>query len=134
MKIQTISDLMWYVAEVPAAQRNVNDFNVDGITVHHVTTTENAAAIRKNGFKAQNSRQSCDRPDAVYFFADGSDINAANLSLLGINQDNAEIITVRIPISEFVKNTKWDGLYNATFSTSYSAIQYLANVPAAWIV
>ena len=133
MKIKTVSDLMWYVAEVPMNQRNVSDFDVDGITVFHVTTAENAAAIRKNGFKAQNSRQSYDRPDAVYFFADSSDINAANLSLLGINQD-AEVITVRIPISEFANNTKWDGLYNATFNTSYSAIQYLANVPATWIV
>ncbi len=132
MKIKTVSDLMWYVAEVPMNQRNVSDFDVDGITVHHVTTTENAAMIRNSGFTARNSRQSCDRPDAVYFFVDIADITVENLGILGLNADYA-MITVRIPIADFVQNVKWDGLFNATFS-SYSAIQFLGNVPAAWIV
>lgn len=128
------SEIAWILAEVPLTKRqsaqDAGIINVPSMTVYHVTDAANVASIKANGIKAQSSRQSYDRPEAVYFFAIESEITADTLAILGIT--NPVILTVNIPASEVLTKMQWDGLYNAAFYTA-SAVQYFGNVPASWI-
>lgn len=135
--MSTLSDLLWYLDNVPLRQRTPKDPQVYGLstnalTVYHITAPENVDSIKANGIKAKSSRQSYDRPNAVYFFAARTDINPANIAILGL-ADGYRVITVTIPFSAVIEHMVWDGLYNATFTSSYSAVQYLGDIPATWI-
>lgn len=128
-----MSDLMWYLGEVPISKRHSNDLDFETLIVYHVTKPENTESIKRNGIKASSSRQSYDRPKAVYFFADKDDISKENISILGLSS-GYKVVRVRIPAKEVIKHMVWDGLFNATFTTSYSAVQYFGDIPTDWIV
>ena len=132
-----LSDILWLISEIPADKREDNLWymgqNIGDIKAYHVTTVENARQIKSQGFKVQSSRQSYDRPDAVYFFLELSEIDDRNKAILLDNPNDAEIIEVTIPRDEFLAKSKWDGLYNTSFGTSRSAIQFFDNVPVDWI-
>jgi hypothetical protein len=133
-----IEKIFWLIEEVPAEKReatlNHMGWKIGDIKAYHVTTSENAANILKNGFVARSSRQSYDRPAAVYFSMELDEINNANKTTLLDDPSDAEIIEVIIPRNEFLKYARYDGLYNASFGTSRSAMQFFSNVPAEWIV
>ena len=128
------SEIAWILAEVPLAKRQdaqaAGIINVPGMTVYHVTDAANVASIMANGIKAKSSRQSYDRPEAVYFFAIRDEITADTIAILGI--ETPVILTVNVPASEVLTKMQWDGLYNVAFYT-VSAVQYFGNVPASWI-
>ena len=128
-----MSDLMWYLGEVPLSKRHNDDLDFSSIIVYHVTKPENVAGIKRDGIKAKSSRQSYDRPNAVYFFADKDDITPDNIGILGLS-DGYSVIKVRIPAAEVIKRMVWDGLFNATFTASYSAVQFFGDIPTTWII
>ena len=133
----TFEDLVYMLSEVPAEKRegfldHIGQ-KMSGIMAFHVTTKESAAKIRKEGLNARRSKQSYDRPEAVYFFLDPSEINEDNKAILLEDPSNSEIISVAIPKKEFLEKTVWDGLYNVSFNKSRTAIQFAGNVPADWI-
>ena len=132
-----LADILWLISEVPTDKRNgyLNHMgsNIGDIKAYHVTTAANADQIKAQGFKAQSSRQSYDRPAAVYFFLDRDEIDNDNKAILLDDPADAVIIEVTIPRNEFLAKSQWDGLYNASFGTSRSAIQFFDNVPVDWI-
>lgn len=137
MTTKNLSILLDYT-DSPINRRNADDMQVWGIemdflTVYHLTAPDNVESIKANGIKAYSSRQSYERPAAVYFFADSRDITPVNIDILGLS-NGCRVLTVNIPIAEVIKHMVWDGLYNVSFGESYSAVQYLDDVPAAWIV
>lgn len=133
-----LSDILWLIDEVPAEKREGYlrhmGQQISDIKAYHVTSKAAAAQIKMHGLKAQSSKQSYDRPSAVYFFLDGKEIDDANKAILLDNPQDAEVIEVVIPRDEFLSKSKWDGLYNASFGTSRSAIQFFGDVPANWII
>ena len=126
-----ISDLMYTLAEVKPQHRNKTEFDFRGLTVYHITSAANIDSIREKGLQARSSRQSYDRPNAVYFFVDKDEVNKDNANILGA--ENCKILKVTIPADAVINKMVWDGLYNVSFGT-YSAVQFLDNVPAEWIV
>lgn len=108
--------------------------SIGDVVAYHVTSKAAASEIKKNGLKTRSSKQSYDRPAAVYFFLDIAEIDNANRAILLGDPNDFEIIKVRIPRREFLANTAWDGLYDVSFGESISAIQYLADVPVDWII
>ena len=133
-----LSDILYLIDEVPAEKREgflaYTGQQIGDIKAYHVTSAVNAEQIKSQGFKAQSSRQSYDRPAAVYFFLDANEINSENKAILLDNPNDAVVIEVSIPRDEFLSKSKWDGLYNVSFGTSRSAIQFFGNVPASWII
>lgn len=128
-----LSDLMWYLDQVPFAQRKLEDVDFATLIVYHVTRSDHVDSIRQHGIRAQRCQQSYERPAAVYCFADRDEITADNLAILGL-QSNYKILRVKIPADQVLKHMRWDGLYNVTFGTSRTAVQYLDNIPSSWIV
>lgn len=132
-----LSDTLYLIDNVPATSREgflaYTGQTIGDIKAYHVTSAANAALIKAQGFKAQSSRQSYDRPPAVYFFLDRDEINEINKAILLDNPDDAVVIEVVIPRAEFLAKAHWDGLHNASFY-SRSAIQFFGDVPASWIV
>jgi hypothetical protein len=132
-----LSDILWLISEVPADKRegylNHMGGNIGDIKAYHVTTAVNADQIKAKGFEARSSRQSYDRPAAVYFFLDRDEIDDDNKRILLDNPDDVVIIEVTIPRDEFLTKSQWDGLYNASFGTSRRPIQFFDNVPTDWI-
>lgn len=126
-----ISDLMYTLAEVKPQHRNKAEFDFCKLTVYHITNAANIESIRENGLLARSSRQSYDRPNAVYFFVDKSEVSKANAEILGAG--DFKVLKVTIPVEAVISKMAWDGLYNVSFDT-YSAVQFLDNVPADWIV
>lgn len=133
-----LSDILYLIDEVPAQKRegflSYMGQTIGDIKAYHVTSAANAEQIKAQGFKAQSSRQSYDRPAAVYFFLDASEINNDNKAILLDNPQDAVVIEVVIPRNEFLAKSKWDGLYNTSFDISRSAIQFFGDVPASWII
>ncbi len=132
-----LSDVLYLIDNIPTTNRegflvNTNQ-TIGDIKAYHVTSAANTKQIRSQGLKAQSSRQSYDRPVAVYFFLDRDEINEINKAILLDNPDDAVVIEVVIPRAEFLAKAHWDGLYNASFY-SRSAIQFFGDVPASWIV
>jgi hypothetical protein len=131
-----LSDTLWLVGEVEPSKRE--DFLIHmgevigDIRAYHVTSSANATQIKRNGLEARSSRQSYDRPTAVYFFLDRSEINKESKAILLDDPKDAVVIEVTIPRDEFLAKVKYDGLYNASFN-SCSAIQFFGNVPTNWI-
>jgi hypothetical protein len=131
-----LSDTLWLVGEVEPGKRE--DYLahmgevIGDIRAYHVTSSTNATQIKRNGLEARSSRQSYDRPSAAYFFLDRSEIDEESKAILLDDPKDAVVIEVTIPRDEFLAKVKYDGLYNASFN-SYSAIQFLDNVPANWI-
>lgn len=127
-------EIAWILAEVPLGKRqaaqDAGHIVVTDLTVYHVTDAANVADIQDNGIIAYSSRQSYDRPYAVYFFVVRDEIDADTLANLGIA--NPVVLTVNIPAADVLTKMQWDGLYNVAFGTA-SAVQFLGNVPAAWI-
>ena len=128
-----LSDILWLISEVPANQREHMGIQVDDMKAYHVTTKDNAKNIKENGFKMSSSRQSYDRPEAVYFFLELSEINDDTRKILFDNPADTEIIEVIIPRDEFLQKSKWDGLFNVQFDYR-SAIQFFGDVPKEWII
>lgn len=127
-----LSDLMWILSEVKPQNRNKCDFDFNNLIVYHITSAENVVSIRENGIQAKSSRQSYDRPNSVYFFADKNEVNQDNAGILGLSE-NRQVLRVSIPVDYVINNMQWDGLYNVSFET-YSAVQYFGDIPADWIV
>ena len=98
---------------------------------YHLTTTDNADNIRRDGLMAHGSHQSYVRPECVYVFLT-QDIDARNVPVLLGDVVQYAIITVKIPKTEIGK-LKFDGLYNVSFDFGYGAAMYFDNIPAAWI-
>lgn len=126
------SELVQYLDQVPTSHRKIAHIDFDSLTVYHLTAPKNVANIKANGIEARSSSQSYDRPPSVYFFADPSDITAENIDILGLANGH-KTITVTIPAKDILDNMHWDGLYNVTFGTAYSAIQYFGSIPTEWI-
>lgn len=128
------SEIAWILAEVPLSKRQAASdagvISVDTMTVYHVTDAANVASIKSNGITAKSSRQSYDRPNAVYFFCIEDEIDADAIAILGIA--NPVILTVDVPAKEVLTKMQWDGLYNVGFGTA-SAVQFLGDVPVSWI-
>ncbi len=113
--------------------RPVSGIEYKSTVAYHVTSASNAEKIKDQGIKAKSSKQSFDRDSAVYFFLERDEINDVNLDILGLANEQYAIIEVVIPADKVEDNMIWDALYNVTFGTSRSAVQYLDNVPANWI-
>ena len=128
-----LSDLMQYLDTAKFWQRENGDVDFDNLIVYHLTSPANIEDIKNCGIKARSSQQSYDRPAAVYFFAGKEDITQANVEILGL-ADGYNIIRVKIPAEKVLENMVWDGLYNVSFETSSTAVQYFDDVPAEWIV
>lgn len=132
----SLRDILWLVSEVPVDKREGTlshmGLTIGDIKAYHITTPNNAKQIKSQGLKAQSSRQSYDRPSAVYLFLDCNEINDDNKAILLDVPKNAEVVEVTIPRDEFLSKTKWDGLYNTSFG-SRSAVQFFDNVPASWV-
>ena len=128
------SEVAWILAEVPLAKRQAAQdagvISVSAMTVYHVTDAANVASIKANGIKAKSSRQSYDRPEAVYFFGISDEIDHDVIAILGIT--TPVVLTVDVPAQDVLTKMQWDGLYNTGFGTA-SAVQFLADVPANWI-
>ena len=101
---------------------------VDYVEAYHVTRVENMKNIEKNGINLSPQEN---RPDASYFFLDKRDVGD-NANVLGHHGDYATV-TIRIPRSE-AANIKYDGFFNGTFSSSYSAARLYRAIPSDWIV
>lgn len=137
-----MSDLMWFLSEVPFRARKAHlehghefGFAIDfkNLIVYHVTKSENIEDIKAHGIKARHSQQSYERPAAVYFFADKNEITQVNLDILGLSKDY-KIIRVSIPVENVIESMQWDGLYNVSFETSHTAVQYFGDIPTEWIL
>ena len=128
------SDLPWILSEIPLEKRqeaqDAGIINVTDLVVYHVTSAEREASIRADGLKARSSRQSYDRPSAVYFFVLRHEIDADAIEILGV--DDPVILTVDIPAQDVLTKMQWDGLYNVAFYTG-SSVQYFGDVPPEWI-
>lgn len=128
------SNLPWVLAEVPLEKReaaaNAGVITVHQVTAWHVTESANELSIRRYGIKAASSKQSYDRPAAVYLFVIRDEIDSQTVGVLGIK--NPVILEVTIPEEEVLTKLRWDGLFNAGFGTA-SAVQFLGNVPPEWI-
>jgi hypothetical protein len=117
--------------DIPIAKRRPSDYeNVIGF---HVTRKNNLKSILELGLTARRSKQSYDRPNAVYLFLEMDEINATNIDILGLANEDLCIVKVNIPAKYVLQYMSWDGLYNVTFGTSRSAVQYLENIPPEWI-
>ena len=103
------------------------------VTGYHVTRKANADSIVQTGIKAHSSKQSYDRPAAVYMFLDLDDVSIANVDILGLGSEDICVVKVCIPSDYVKRHMRWDALYNVTFGTSYSAVQYLDDIPAEWV-
>lgn len=131
-----LSDILWLISEIPAEKRNsylnhMND-NIGDVKAWHITSAPNAPKIREQGIKAQSSRQSYDRPSAVYFFIDKNEVDNESKAILLDDPNDAAIIEVTIPRDEFLSKSRWDGLHNVSFGTR-SAIQFFGDIPSDWI-
>ena len=128
------SEIAWVLAEVPLEKRQAGQkagyFTVPDLTVYHVTDAANVASIRQHGLQARSSRQSYDRPAAVYAFVVRDEIDADTIAILGIK--NPVVLTVDVPSEAVLTKMRWDGLYNVGFYTR-TAVQYLDDVPPEWI-
>jgi hypothetical protein len=100
---------------------------IDYVEVYHITNTSSVERLEKEGIRMSSQDN---RPDASYFFLDKSDI-AANAEILGYPKYS--IVTIRIP-RQYAANIRDDGLFNGTFSSSYSAARLLQPIPADWII
>ena len=124
------------ILEAPFGQREKYvkffGFEVGDLIAYHVTHAENAEGIRQNGIKARTCQQSYERTAAVYLFADRRDMTHDVLDILGFGAD-CVIFEVRIPRQDVLNKLLLDGLFNGTFGLTYSAVQYLDNIPASWI-
>lgn len=134
----TMSDLMYFLGEVPRKHRNIESakqFGIDfsELIVFHVTKRSNLSAIREKGIQARSSKQSYDRPDSVYFFVDRNEINEATLDILGLSNDYV-VLKVAIPMKDVISKMQWDGLFNVSFAVSSTAVQYMDSIPAEWII
>lgn len=133
-----MSDLMYFLGEIPMKHRSVEaakefGFDFNKLVVYHVTKSTNLDNIKSNGIQARSSRQSYDRPNSVYFFVDRNEISQEVIDILGLSGDYT-IIKVAIPVEDVVSKMKWDGLFNASFSVSSTAVQYMDSIPAEWII
>jgi hypothetical protein len=134
-----MSDLMYFLGEVPFKNRSMDaakEFGIDfeKLIVYHVTKSASVDSINNHGIQARSSKQSYDRPESVYFFVDRNEINRSTLDILGLLDEDCTIIKVAIPVKDVVSKMRWDGLFNATFNVSCTAVQYMDSVPAAWIM
>lgn len=133
-----MSDLMYFLGEIPMKHRSVSlakELGIDfqNLVVYHATQSANVDSIKKNGIQARSSRQSYNRPNAVYFFVDGNEITQEVVGILGLSNDYT-IIKVAIPVEHVVSKMQWDGLFNVSFGMSSTAVQYMDSIPAEWII
>lgn len=115
-----------------APQSHIADYlaesRIDDVVAYHVTKHTNADAIRVNGIKATDCYN---RNPAVYIFLDRRDVRDNGENITG--EAEFTVFTVRIP-AEVAASIKDDGLYNGTFSTSYSACRLETHIPSSWII
>ena len=102
--------------------------NIDYVYAYHITDKSHVESITENGIRMSSQDG---RPDASYFFLDKNDANAVNADQLGYR--NHEVITIRIPRAD-AASIRDDGLFNGTFTSSYSAARLLREIPRSWIV
>ncbi len=126
-KNESLSDLLWTIDSVPVKYRSWDN----DIIGYHITKIDNIDAIIKNGLIAYSSKQSYDRPEAVYLFLD-NEIDYNNIPVLLGDVEQYAILTVKIPKYEVTK-LKFDGLYNVSFDFGYSAVMYFDNIPNNYI-
>lgn len=100
---------------------------IDYVKAYHITSVENAKSLKKNGIKLSYQDN---RPAASYFFLDKDDV-AKNANVLG-HPNKYAVATIKIPRSE-AKNMRYDGLFNASFTSSYSAARLFRSIPPGWI-
>lgn len=103
---------------------------IDYVEAYHASSIGGAKHIQENGINMSSQEN---RPDATYFFLDKDDVGN-NANNLGLGHGNSEyaVVTIRIPVKD-AANIRDDGLYNGTFSESYSAARLLKSIPASWI-
>jgi hypothetical protein len=105
----------------------IKEKKIDAILGYHVSSVENGRKMKTEGI---NTSYQPDRPDATYFFLDKQDAYR-NANLLGHHGEYA-ILTVKIPADEAAE-IEYDGLYNGSFNSSYSAARIRRRIPAEWI-
>lgn len=128
-----MNDIMWALGEIPMGHVAREQFIVSDLVAYHVTRAINVDSILASGLRAQTCVQSYERPAAVYLFADRGDITHEVLGILGMDADYV-VVEVRIPRQAAIDSLRWDGLFNVSFGLTYSAVQYMGNIPAEWIV
>jgi hypothetical protein len=113
---------------VEAIAEYLQDSGIDTVLAYHVTKDENVEAIRADGIKATGCYS---RQDSAYIFLDYRDVRDNGENVTGAAEFT--VFTVAIP-AEFAATIKDDGLYNGTFSTSYSASRLEMSIPTSWII
>lgn len=113
---------------VEAIAEYLQDNAINTVLGYHVTKHENAEAIRSDGIKVTGCYN---RQTATYLFLDYSDVRDNGDNVTGA--PSFTVFTIAIP-AEFAATIKDDGLYNGTFSTSYSAVRLEMSIPTSWII
>jgi hypothetical protein len=117
--------------ESPARiKKYMTENGINSVIGYHVTNTEAVDEIKGAGIRMSSQDN---RPDAAYFFLDKSDAisNANNLGY-GHKGSDYSVVSIKIPKNDVI-NIRDDGLYNGTFSNSYSAARLFRDIPPQWI-
>lgn len=108
----------------------------EDVVAWHITTADRVASIMATGLRATScanwTSNGAERPAAVYMFCAES-VVAANIAHLLDNSSAAAVLRITIP-ARCAGQLRNDNIYNMSVDAAeMSAMQFLGDVPAAWI-